>query len=69
LLGKLTVTTPPLAKGFIDYTSQTAQLSGSGLSVVSSVAGPVPEPSTFGMMGAGLAVVAGFALRRRRQAS
>jgi hypothetical protein len=69
LVGKLTITTPPLAKGFIDYTSQTAQLSGSGLSVVSSVAGPVPEPSTFGMMGAGLAVVAAFALRRRRQAS
>jgi hypothetical protein len=69
LLGKLTVTTPPLAKGFIDYTSQTAQLSGSPLSVVSSVAGPVPEPSTFGMMGAGLAVVAAFALRRRRQDS
>ncbi len=66
LLGKLTVTSPVGNEGIIDYASQAAQLSGSELRVVGGVAGPVPEPSTVGMMVAGLAAAMGFALRRRR---
>jgi len=61
LLGKLTVTSPFSTEGIIDYTSQ-----GSALNVVASVPGPIPEPSTVGMMGAGLVAVSLFALRRRR---
>jgi hypothetical protein len=63
LLGKLTLTTPITAQGFIDYTSQGA----GGLRVVGSVAGPIPEPSSIGMMGVGLATVLAVALRRRRR--
>jgi hypothetical protein len=66
LLGKLTVTSPVGNEGIIDYASQAAQLSGSELRVVGGVAGPVPEPSTVGMMVVGLAAAMGFALRRRR---
>jgi len=66
LLGTLTVTTPFGQNGIIDYTSISTQLSGSDLNVVHSVTGPIPEPSTVGMMGAGLLAVVAFALRKRR---
>jgi len=36
LLGALTLTTPFAAQGFIDYASQTAQLSGSGVTLTTA---------------------------------
>ncbi len=66
LLGKLTVTTPIIAKGFIDYTSTAGN--ACGFLVVSSTPGPaIPEPGTFALMAAGVAVVVAIGLRRRRQ--
>jgi len=66
LLGQLTVSSPFDTEGLINFTSQSAQSGGSPLYVIKLVAGPIPEPSTVGMMGAGLMAFVAVALRRRR---
>jgi len=69
-LGDLTLSTPIGQQGFLDFASISSQLSGSPLFSVSAlpgIPGPVPEPGTFGMMGAGLVAVVAVALRRRNR--
>jgi hypothetical protein len=66
-LGQLTVSTPIGTQGLIDFSSLSAQASGTPLFDTGRIAGPIPEPSTVGMMGAGLVALVVVALRRRRQ--
>jgi hypothetical protein len=70
LLGTLTVDSDFGGAGAaLGYGSLTHKVGGSQgpLFAVSSVAGPVPEPSAYGFMAAGLAAVGTLALRRNRR--
>jgi len=66
LLGQLTLSSSIGIGRVINYTTKSAQGPDSNLFVIGRTAGPIPEPSTVGMMGAGLAAVLAVALRRRR---
>lgn len=65
-LGTLTVDSAFATAANLDYGSLTHK-SSNPLYAVSSVAGPVPEPSTYGFMGIGLAVIAALAMRKTRR--
>jgi hypothetical protein len=66
-LGTLTVGSAFGTAANLDYGSLTHKTSTLPLYAISSVAGPVPEPSTYGFMGIGLAAIAAVALRRARR--
>jgi hypothetical protein len=68
-LGTLTVIGPFAAPTkVIEFSGQAIQTDGDRpLGTWSTTVGPIPEPSTVGFMGAGLAAVVALALRRRRK--
>jgi PEP-CTERM motif len=67
-LGTLTVIGPFAAPTqVVEFSGQAIQKDGkTRLGNWSTTVGPIPEPSTVGLMGAGLAAVAVLALRRRK---
>jgi hypothetical protein len=68
-LGTLTIDSAFGAAASADYGSLTHKVGGlqGPLFSVSSVAAPVPEPSTYGFMGIGLAAIAALGLRKTRR--
>ena len=67
LLGTLTVDSSLTQTGDLGYGSLSHKTATSPLYAISTVAGPVPEPSTYGLMGIGLAAIAALALRKTRR--
>jgi|SwirhirootsSR3_FD_contig_111_1168698_length_1715_multi_4_in_0_out_0_2 hypothetical protein len=67
LLGTLTVDSTFGTAGNLDYGSLSHKTPTLPLFAFSSVAGPVPEPSTYGFMGIGLAAIAALGLRKTRR--
>jgi hypothetical protein len=67
LLGTLTIDTSIAQSGNLAYGSLSHKTVTSPLYAISTIAGPVPEPSTYGLMGIGLAAIAALAMRRTRR--